>query len=416
MEILVAAAVLIGFYMAWTIGANDAANSMAPAVGARALSVKWAVILCAIFEFSGAVLVGSTVTDTIRKGIIDSQVFANNPQILAYGMACALLASGVWLHAATYLGMPVSTTHSIVGSVAGIGILIAGIDHVYWGTVAQIVLSWVVSPIAGGIIAFVIFKMISEGILAKEHPARSALIGIPVCVFFTFMVVILVTIFKGLKHVSFELSWPLAILASFAGGLVATAVSVIPARKILSDAVDLPLADQLVRVEKIFSVLVVVTACSVAFAHGANDVANAIGPLAAVVEIARTNEIPKNVSVEFWILALGGMGIACGLLTYGYKVIQVVGTKITDMTPSRGVAAAMSASVTVLVCSKLGLPISTTHTLVGAVIGVGLARGITAINRKIVKSIFTSWIVTLPITAGLTMLFYGVASLLGLFK
>ena len=414
MEVLVAVAVVIGFYMAWNIGANDAANSMADAVGSKALTVMWAVILAGIFEFAGAVLVGSSVTNTIRKGIIDSQAFADNPRELAYGMCCALLASGLWLNLASYFGMPVSTTHSIVGAVAGAGLLLAGFANVNWMQMGQIVLSWIVSPIAGGLMAFVTFKLISRFILAKDHPAVAARVGVPVCVFVTFAVVILITIFKGLKHLKLDLTGPQALIVAVIGGLIAVAISFIPTSKKLKGAEELPLKEQLVLVEKLFTVLVIITSCTVAFAHGANDVANAVGPLAAVVEIAKTNEIPKEVSVELWVLALGGAGIILGLATYGYRVMTVVGTRITEMTPSRGVAADLATSVTVLVCSKMGLPISTTHTLVGAILGVGLARGITAINRKTVKSIFTSWIITVPITAGVTILLYCLGSLLGL--
>jgi len=406
MEILVIAAVVIGLYMAWNIGANDVANSMADAVGSKALSVFWAVILAGICEFCGAVLVGTHVTDTVRKGIIDTQFFTHDPRMLAHGMVCAMLAAAVWLNVASYFGMPVSTTHSIVGAIVGFGILQASLAHIHWAKLAQIVASWFISPLVGGIMAFIIFKLISRYILSVDKPAVAARKGVPVCTFFTFAILILATIYKGLENIHLHFNAPKALALSILGGLIAAGVSILLTKRNRNCDKELPLERQLIQVEKIFAVLVIITSCTVAFAHGANDVANAIGPLAAVVEIVKYNVIPEKVPVEMWILALGGGGIALGLAMFGYRVMRLVGTKVTEITPSRGVAADLSTMVTVLTCSKLGLPISTTHTLVGAIIGVGLARGITAINRKVVGSIFTSWFATIPIAAGLTVVFY----------
>ncbi len=409
MEILVIAATIIGLYMAWNIGANDAANSMADAVGSRALPIFWAVVLAGICEFCGAVLVGSHVTDTIRKGIIDSQVFASDPMVLAHGMVCAMLAAAVWLNLASYIGMPVSTTHSIVGAIIGFGILEAGLAHIHWVKFAQIAASWFISPLAGGIVAFIIFKLISRYILSKEKPVLAARKGVPVCVFFTFAILILAVIYKGLENIHLNLSISQAIALSILGGFIAAGISAMFTGKKCRCNLDLPYEQQLEQVEKIFVVLVIITSCTVAFAHGANDVANAIGPMAAVVEIIKHNSVPGKVSVEMWILTLGGLGIVLGLATFGYRVIRLVGTKVTEITPSRGVAADLSTMATVLTCSKLGLPISTTHTLVGAIVGVGLARGITAVNRKVIGSIFTSWLATIPIAAILTVIFYLIA-------
>jgi len=408
MEILVIAAIVIGLYMAWNIGANDVANSMADAVGSRALTIFWAVVLAGVCEFCGAVLVGSHVTDTVRKGIIDTQAFAGNPRVLAHGMLCAMLAAAIWLNVASYFGMPVSTTHSIVGAVIGFGILQAGVGNIHWAKLVQIVASWFISPVAGGVMAFIIFRLISRYILSVEKPAVAAVKGVPVCVFFTFCILILATIYKGLRNLHLHLDAFRAITLSIIGGLVAAGLSRLLINKSRNRNYNdcSPLGEQLAQVEKIFAVLVIITSCTVAFAHGANDVANAIGPLAAVVEIAKRNTTPEQVSVEMWVLVLGGVGIVIGLATFGYRVMRVVGTRVTEITPSRGVAADLSTMVTVLSCSKMGLPISTTHTLVGAIIGVGLARGITAVNQKVVGSIFTSWIVTIPFAAVLTILFY----------
>lgn len=406
MEMLVIAAIIIGFYMAWNIGANDVANSMACAVGSRSLTIVGAVVLAGICNFFGAVLVGSHVTDTVRKGIIDTQAFTHDPLMLARGMVCALLAAAVWLNVATYFGMPVSTTHSVVGAVIGFGILKAGVGYIYWGKLGEIVASWFISPLAGGIMAFVIFKLISRYILSAEKPVVAARKGVPVCVFFTFGIITLSIIYKGLKNLHLHLSGPRAIVLSVLGGLIAAGISALLGRRNHNSSGGLSLEQELVQVEKTFVVPVIIGSCTVAFAHGANDVANAIGPLAAVVEIARNNSIPGQVSVNIWFLVVGGLGIAIGLATFGYRVMRVVGTKVTEITPSRGIAANIAGMATVLTCSKMGLPISTTHILVGAIIGVGLARGITAIDRKVVGSIFTSWMATIPIAAALTILFY----------
>jgi len=409
MEVLVVIAIIVGFYMAWNIGANDVANSMADAVGSKALTIFWAVVLAGICNFCGAVLVGSHVTDTVRQGIIDTQAFTHNPRMLAHGMVCAMLGAALWLNLASYFGMPVSTTHSIVGAIIGFGILQAGLGHIHWGKLGQIVASWFISPLAGGIMAFAIFKLISRYILTVEKPVVAARKGVPVCVFFTFAILIIAIIYKGLKNIHLDLKGSEAVTLSIIGGLIAAGISNLFIRRNRNYNGELPFERQLVAVEKIFAVLVIITSCTVAFAHGANDVANAIGPLAAIAEIVRNNTVPGKVPVNIWFLVLGGLGIAVGLATFGYRVMRLVGTKVTEITPSRGVAADLSTMVTVLTCSKLGLPISTTHTLIGAIIGVGLARGITAINRKVVASIFTSWLVTIPVSAGLTVLFYLIA-------
>ncbi len=402
---LVIIALVVGVYMAWNIGANDVANSMADAVGSKALTVFWAVILAGICEFAGAFLVGSDVAKTIRKGIIDANAF-QNPQILAHGMLCAMLAAAVWLNAASYFGLPVSTTHSIVGAILGFGIIELGFGAVSWGTLGKVVASWFISPIVGGIMAFLIFKLISKHILSKERPIKSARKGVPIVVFFTFSILILATIYKGLKHLHLDLNGWGALGLSVLGGLVAAFISWLLLGRNGNGHHELSRIEQIARVEKIFIPLVIISSCTVAFAHGANDVANAIGPLAVVVEYAEATEMSKDVPIPLWILALGGGGIVLGLATFGYRVMRKVGMDVTEITPSRGVAADIAAMATVLACSKMGLPISTTHTLVGAIIGVGLARGITALNIKVIKSIFTSWLITVPVAAILSVVFY----------
>ena len=415
--VLLTLAIVFGLYMAWSIGANDVANSMANAVGSKAITILWAVILASIFEFCGAFFVGAHVTETVRNGIIAPETFANDPQGLALGLVCALLAAAIWLNLATYLGMPVSTTHSIVGAIAGFGLLTAGLGHVQWGTMGQIVASWFISPVAGGIISYFCFLLIARFVLAGDNPVRAAIYGVPITTLAVFFVISMGTIYKGLKNVDWNPTPGQAFGISFLVGAVAAVIAYWILQRLWRAEIsqqDTP-QKQLERVEGVFAVLVVITSCSVAFAHGANDVANSIGPLASVIEIVHTGKIPTSVGIPNWVLALGGGGIVVGLSTYGYRVMRTVGSKITDITPSRGVAANIGATITVLVCSNLGMPISTTHTLVGAIVGVGLARGITAINRSIMVNIFFSWIATLPfvgaLTAGLYVFFRYVVGL-----
>jgi PiT family inorganic phosphate transporter len=407
---LLAIMALLGFYMAWNIGANDVANSMADAVGSGALSVKKAVIAAGICEFAGAVLVGSHVTDTIRKGIVDPAVLASMPgmmegeaaALLVIGMSAALLSAAVWLNFATWTGMPVSTTHSIVGAVAGFGIVAAGFGSVNWGKMGQIVASWFISPFAGGLMAFIIFKVISGMILGREKPAKAAIQVTPYIVFFLAMVVSLATIYKGFKHVLKGVDWLTdthTLLIAVMISIVSTIISQIHVKKKLAGKESLPLPLQLEEVEQVYVPLVIISSCAVAFAHGANDVANSVGPLAAVANILKTGAVEMKVPVPLWILVLGGAGIVFGLGTYGYRVMATVGTKITEITPTRGVAADIAATATVLICTRMKLPVSTTHTLVGAIMGIGLARGLAGIDSRIAKKIFRSWLITVPAAA-----------------
>ncbi len=408
---------LMGLYMAWNIGANDVANSMADAVGSKALSIRNAVIAAGICEFAGAVLVGSQVTNTVRKGIVDPAVLASMPGftpedvavILVIGMSAALMSAAFWLNMSSLYGLPVSTTHSIVGAVAGFGIVAAGWDAVNWHKMGQIVASWFISPIAGGIIAYLIFGYISKSILGKEKPARAAQRHVPIIVFVMTAVVLLATIYKGLKHVTGDYPWltdSVTLWLSLAASLVASIVSYFIVKAKLGAEEDKPIGRQLEAVEKVFVPMVIVSSCSVAFAHGANDVANSVGPLAAIYHILTTGAIDMTVPVPLWILALGGGGIVLGLATYGYRVMMTVGTKITEITPSRGVAADIAATATVLACTRMSLPVSTTHTLVGAILGIGMARGFGGINRQVVTSIFGSWLFTVPAAAIMSMIFF----------
>ncbi len=396
-------AIIFGFYMAWNVGANDVANAMGTSVGSKAISIKQAVLIAAIFEFGGAYLVGSHVTQTIRKGMVDVSIFASVPNHFVLGMLAALIATALWLHLATYYGLPVSTTHSIVGAVIGFGLVSGGMKAVKWGGVGKIVLSWIVSPVAGGILAYLIFMFVSKSILQKENPVEQLKKKGPFLLGMLGFVLTMSIIYKGLKLKSISLSVALGYAAIVMAIVVILSFLFFQRAKIHT---EFSYQKKLERVERIFGFMQVLTACYVAFAHGSNDVANAVGPLSAIVNVLKEGFVGQKAVVYDWVLVLGGAGIAIGVATYGYKVIETIGKKITDISPSRGFSAEFAAATTILICSKMGLPISTTHTLVGAVIGVGFAKGIAGINVKIVRDIVSSWLVTLPFTGILSAILY----------
>ncbi|MET3999099.1 inorganic phosphate transporter [Marinobacterium sp. MBR-109] len=404
--IMVVMACIFGFFMAWGVGANDVANAMGTSVGSRALTLKQAILIAILFEFAGAYLAGGAVTDTIRKGIIEPSMLSANPELLVFGMMASLLAAGIWLLIATHFGWPVSTTHSIVGAIVGFAAVGISMEAVHWNKVGNIVASWVVSPVTAGVIAFFLFRSVQKLILDTENPFANAKRYVPMYIFLVGFIIAMVTFTKGLKHVGLHLSWGESAAVSVLIGLVTMGIGIFMQRGIKLD----PEANRdfhFTSVEKVFGVLMMFTACAMAFAHGSNDVANAVGPLAAIVGIVSAGgEVAQKAAMPAWILLLGGAGIVAGLVMYGHKVIATVGQNITELTPSRGFAATLAAASTVVVASGTGLPISTTHTLVGAVLGVGLARGMAALNLRVVGTIFVSWIVTLPAGAILSIMFF----------
>lgn len=447
-------AILFGFFMAWGVGANDVANAMGTSVGSRAITIKQAIGIAVIFEFLGAWLAGGEVTATIRGGIVDPDLLDAEPQLLVYGMLASLLAAGIWLLIATGRGWPVSTTHSIVGAIVGFGAVGLGVDAVAWGEVGVIASSWVVSPVMAGILSFGLYKSIQHLIFRAPDPFAAAKTYVPAYIFLVGFIVSMVTLTKGLKHVGLHLTFGESILWSLALGTVLVGLGFVieqraaylpaltrangsgrarlqaarkgpgspaspvpggqaPGPQPAAGGVDTLLRNATVvhestgNVERVFGVLMLFTACAMAFAHGSNDVANAVGPLAAIVSVVQSNGVIDSAApVASWVLFLGGAGIVAGLVTYGHKVIATVGTRITELTPSRGFAATLAAASTVVVASGTGLPISTTHTLVGAVLGVGLARGVHAVNFRVLRSIGASWLITLPAGAGLAIVFF----------
>ena len=476
---LVMIAAAVGFFMAWGIGANDVANAMGTSVGSKALTIKQAIIIAMVFEFAGAYLVGSHVTDTVRKGIINPILFEGDTTNFMLGMLAALLASGVWLQLASYFGWPVSTTHSIVGAIVGFGVVYKGVDAVEWFELGKIVSSWVVSPLLAGFISFMIFSILHKKIFRSDNPVMAAKRLTPFLVFLVFVILTFVLFFKGLKSLKLDLPLGQATAIACGIGLVASAISAFLVRFVKTEGITAPVqafhetsvsralrkarkhlrrikiqaeddhaveaqeildsldgladkinqeqedqqknqpqltekASQHVAVERIFVYLQILSACFVAFAHGANDVANAVGPLAAIMSTAKHGIIMAKSEVDPHILMLGGVGIVFGLATWGWRVIEPIGKRITELTPTRGFAAEFGAATTIVLASKLHLPISTTHTLVGAVLGVGLARGINALNLNTLRDIVISWIVTLPAGAALAIVFfYGLKLFIG---
>lgn len=460
--ILLILILLAGFYTAWSIGANDVANAMGTSVGSGALTLQRAVLVAAVLEFAGAFFFGAHVSETVQSGIVRSEIFSNQPILLVYGMLAALIATGAWLQLASYFGWPVSTTHAIVGGVVGFGAIVGGLEAIYWENVIFIVTSWILSPVFGGILSFTIFNVLRKKILYTDNPVAAAKMFAPIMFFFVATILTLIMIFKGLQNIELDLSPFGAVVISFLVGLAAFGISYLCVNRIQDISIRLKthpygaevyteldkakrhlqqvqavcrgdaqyqvvnlleeinsLSESLKQtqevrvmsleytvVEKIFGYLQIMSACLMAFSHGANDVANAIGPLSAAITVLTTGAILTHAVVPTWTLALGGIGIVVGLATWGWRVIETIGRKITELTPTRGFAAEFGAATTILIASRLGLPISTTHTLVGAVIGVGLARGIGALDLTLTRDIVISWIVTVPVSAVITVGFF----------
>ena len=397
--------VCFGFFMAWGVGANDVANAMGTSVGAKAITIKQAILIAMVFEFAGAYLAGGEVTSTIRKGIIDPELLSDEPELLVYGMMSALLAAGIWLLIATTYGWPVSTTHSIVGAIVGFASVGISVDAVNWMKVGNIAASWVVSPVLAGTVAFFLYMSVRRFVFDTTDPFASAKRVIPFYIFLVGFVISMVTMVKGLKHIGLDLTFQQAILYSMVVAGLVCLIGVVALTRI--KRVVASLNHDIVNIERMFGVLMLFTACAMAFAHGSNDVANAIGPLAAVNSIIESGgDVVQKARMPTWILFLGGAGIVAGLAIYGYRVMQTIGTHITELTPSSGFAAELAAATTVVLASAYSLPVSTTHTLVGGVLGVGLAKGLHALNLRVVGTIFLSWLVTLPAGAILAIIFF----------
>ncbi|RKX39884.1 MAG: phosphate permease [Thermotogae bacterium] len=384
--------------MAFAIGANDVANSMATAVGAKAITPKQAVIIAAILEFLGAVLFGAHVTSTITKGIVDPGT-VSNPNVLLCGAFAALVSSAVWILAATLWGMPVSTTHSIVGGMAGFGIAAMGWNAVNWLKLLMITSTWILSPLAGGALSYLVFKMISLLILRQSSPELKVKRYAPFIAGTIVFIIVYLFSLKTLHHSqSVSIVWSLLI------AVIGTFVS----RYLVKRWSEKSNLRQYDFVEYLFRKLQIMTSCYVSFSHGANDVANAIGPLAVIYWVMQNGSVGSHVTVPLWILGLGGIGISLGVSFLGYRVMKTVGEDLTSLNNTRGFSIDFSTATTVLVSSVLGMPVSTTHVVVGSVVGVGMARGIEVVNIKVLKTIVTSWLLTVPLAALLSAVLFSV--------
>ncbi len=456
---------LVGFYMAWNIGANDVANAMGTSVGSKALTLKQAVIVAAILEFTGALIMGSHVSETMQSGIVNLQYFANEPENLIIGMLSALLATSIWLQIASYFGWPVSTTHAIVGSIIGFGVVAKGFEAVYWKEVGTIASSWVLSPILSGLLSFAIFSLVQKKVLFSFSPVYAAKKLAPYFVFVVITTFCIGTFSDGLSNLNLSIHPSMVVIGSLGMGLLAMLIAYhllkraniskyMPSSGVIRGVAQISSLNRAQRhlekvratasgevhllvgnclgtiqsaveqirrkidakpvlssdyraVEGVFSYLQIISACFVAFAHGANDVANAIGPVASVIQIIRNPySFSQTAEISTGLLALGGIGIVIGLASWGWRVIETIGSRITELTPSRGFCAEFGAATTILIASKLGLPISTTHCIVGAVLGIGFAKGISAINLRMVRDIVLSWIITIPSSAVTSILLY----------
>jgi len=404
---LLTLACLFGLFMAWGVGANDVANAMGTSVGSKALTLVQALIIAAIFEFLGAYLAGGSVTDTISKGIINSQIplVHEHPELLIYGMISSLLATAGWLVIASKLGWPVSTTHSIIGAIIGFAAVGISPSVVHWSALSSVVGSWVITPVIAGSISYLVFSSIQKFILNSTQPFKMAQRYLPCYIFVLGFILAIITITSGLSHIGIFFNHSETYCIAIGTGLFVALV----ARFVLARMKEDRQADKQFAyssVERLFGYMMIFTASSMAFAHGSNDVANAVGPLATVVAIIDTGTLSNHTILPQWVLLLGGTGIIIGLATYGYKVIATIGKNIMELTPSRGFSAEISAATTVILASGLGLPISTTQTLVGAVLGVGMARGISALNLRVIGTIFVSWVITLPAGAILSIIVF----------
>ncbi len=399
-------AILLCFLMTWGVGANDLANVMSTTMGSKAVTVKQAMLIAIVFEFAGAFLGGNGVTETMRDGIINTSQLSNQPLILIEGMLGVLFACTIWMNLASYLGVPVSITNALVGSMVGFGTMVLGPDAIHWNQVGHIAIGWVTSPIISGITAYALFISIQQTIFVKSNPLAKAKLYIPIYLFLIGSILSFITVFKGLNHFDIHLNFKQDLAVTLATSIAITIIGMIFIKRI-PEHPKIRRRERFIQVEKYFAVLMAMTACAMAFAHGSNDVALAVGPLTIVHSLLmHPHQAFDANNYPAWIILFGVVGVIAGLLMYGRKVIETVGSAITALTPSRAFAATLSAATTVVVATSTGIPVSATQTLVGAVLGVGLARGIGALNLIVIRNIFMSWVLTLPAASLLTIISY----------
>jgi len=399
-------AIVLCFLMTWGVGANDLANVMSTTMGSKAITAKQAMLIAVVFEFAGAFLGGTGVTETMRDGIINTSELSEQPLILIEGMLGVLFACTIWMNLASYIGVPVSITNALVGSMVGFGSMVLGSDAIHWHQVSHIAMGWITSPLIAGITAYLLFISIQQSIFVKSDPLAKAKLYVPIYLFLVGSILSFITVFKGLNHFDIHLNFKQDLAVTLATSISITILGMLFIKHIPERA-NMRRRERFLQVEKYFAVLMAMTACAMVFAHGSNDVALAVGPLSIVYSLVMNSHHPLGATdYPSWIILLGCFGVISGLLMYGRKVIETVGSAITALTPSRAFAATLSAATTVVVATSVGIPVSATQTLVGAVLGVGLARGIGALNLRVIRNIFTSWILTLPAASLLTILSY----------
>ncbi|EGK83945.1 inorganic phosphate transporter [Microcoleus vaginatus] len=438
-----AAMAALALYVAANLGANDVANSMGTSVGSKALTLRQAIIVAGILEFSGAVLFGQGVSETLATGVVNAQVFAAKPQVFLIGMVSVLIACGIWLQIATSRGLPVSSSHAVVGAIAGFSCVAAGINAVDWRTIGTISLTWVATPVASGALAALFYSVVKYSILDRPDPLSQMREWIPwlsAAMLSVFGVIVLPSVVNvalvqtgaiALAHDRFGWNLPIHDIVIGIGAIAAIGLTLNSWKKLESvenqegrgekaEGISTnssptpklphsPIEQQMARFQ-------VLSACFVAFSHGSNDVGNAVAPLAAIAYIRRTGSFPsEDFSVPLWILVLGGAGIVIGLAIWGKNVIATVGEKIIELQPSGGFCAELATATTVLLASRFGLPVSTSHALVGAVVGVGLIKAWKTVRLQTLLSIGSAWLVTIPIAAGLAAIIFSIAQSIGQF-
>lgn len=404
-------AVTLCFLMTWGVGANDLANVMSTTMGSKAVTVKQAMLIAVIFEFAGAFLGGTGVTETMRDGIINTSQLSDQPLILIEGMLGVLLACTIWMNLASYFGVPVSITNALVGSMVGFGSIVLGSNAIHWNQVSHIAIGWITSPLIAGITGYALFSTIQQAIFVQSDPLAKAKLYVPIYLFLIGSILSFITVFKGLHHFNIHLNLKQNLIVTLTTSGAITAIGMLFIKRI-HERPNMRRREEFLQVEKYFAVLMAMTACAMVFAHGSNDVALAVGPLSIVYSLVMEAHQPISSNYPSWIILLGCIGVVSGLLMYGRKVIETVGSSITALTPSRAFAATLAAATTVVVATSIGIPVSATQTLVGSVLGVGLARGIGALNLLVIRNIFTSWILTLPAASLLTIISYKVLHML----
>lgn len=399
-------AILLCFLMTWGVGANDLANVMSTTMGSKAVTVRQGILIAIVFELAGAFFGGTGVTETMRDRIIDTSELIQHPQTLIEGMLCVLFACTVWMNLASYIGVPVSITNALVGSMVGFGSVVLGKDAIHWDQVMHIAIGWITSPLIAGITGYALFTTIQVTIFMRVNPLEKAKIFIPLYLFLVGCILSFITVFKGIHHFGIQLNVKQSILVMLATSFGFTLLGMLAIRRI-PESENMKRRDYFIQVERYFAILMAMTACAMVFAHGSNDVALAAGPLTIVYTLL--HNVPDHFSqadYPSWIILYACTGVLLGFLFYGRRVIETVGSSITALTPSRAFAATLAAATTVVVATSSGIPVSATQTLVGSVLGVGLARGIGALNLIVIRNIFTSWIITLPAASLLTIISY----------